>query len=772
MEIKYRYQADRKIPDWLLEETGGDELLAKLLLARDIDTQEDVRAFLGSEEPELTDPREMPALKEAVRLFLKTVRERKSILVYGDYDVDGIAATTMLVDLCNSLGADLSFYIPDRISEGYGLNQEIIEKLRNKVDLIITCDLGISNAEEIELARGYGIDVIVIDHHSLPEREPEASYLVTTRRLPAGHQAYHLTGAGLVYYFAREVLRSLNRLEELDQYLDLLALAIVADPVPLTGENRYLLKKARKSFIESPRQGLQALMAKVGPGTERSSFSELAAELILLIDSAGRLAQAMEVVELFKYDSSSALEELADKLAGFKGELEETEQEMLTEAREIIGDNSKPGPLIIYKRDWYQGAAGKLAEELVEVYQLPVIVMAYNQEQEVIAGSARSVAGLDIYDALKKARDLLIDFGGNAQAAGFRLEEKFLKFFNKKIEVVLNEKLKLLAEAKITEVDLELEFEEINFQEFKSIQRLEPFGRGNPEPVFMTRGCLLKNKRKISESISGSNYFKLIVEKSGIRKQAVFLQDEFEPAEGTRLDLIYQLERSAYDGQENIRLKVLEFNKIEADREAEVLTQESSQKIKLFDCRGRDRNQLKFDSEQRVVYYREGFGKIELKPVIDRYQYQAADKLVFLTLPPSFEIFKEIISATGAGEIYLAYSRAEQRREKKFIQQLAGILKGSLNKDGRARIDLFKLTVLTVQLEETIELGLRYLESRGYIDIFSSDQRFYWIRPGQEADSETEEVYKHNLKELLDEKRAFSRFMTEESVEKINDLIN
>jgi|GEM_PF-972061 len=772
MEIKYRYQSDRKIPDWLLEETGGDELLAKLLLARDIATREAVRAFLGIEKPELTDPREMPALKEAVRLFLKTIRERKSILVYGDYDVDGIAATTMLVDLCNSLGADLNYYIPDRISEGYGLNKEIIERLRNKVDLIITCDLGVSNAEEIDLARGYGIDVIVIDHHSLPEREPAANFLVTTRRLPENHQGYHLTGAGLVYYFAREVLRSLNRLGELSRYLDLLALAIVADPVPLTGENRYLLKEARQSLIESSRKGLQALMARAGPGVDGNSFAELTAELIPLIDSAGRLSQAMEVVELFKYDSSGDLGELAGKLVDFKAELEEIENEIFTEAREMIGDNNQSQPVIIYNRNWHQGAAGKLAERLVDIYQLPVIVMTYNQDQEVIAGSARSVAGLDIYDALKKAKDLLIDFGGNDQAAGFRLEEKFLKFFNKKLEVILNEKLNLLSEEKFIEVDLELEFGEINSQEFKGIEKLEPFGQGNPEPVFMTRGCLLKNKREINESIGESRYFNLIVEKAGIRRKAVIFQDNFEIAESSRLNLIYNLERSTYNGQENIRLKILEYNEFEADLAADKIAQESSQGIELIDWRGRDRNQLKFASEDKVVYYREGFGQIEFEPVIDRYQYQAADKLVFLTLPPSFEIFKELVSATGAAEVYLAYSRAEQRRERKFIQQLAGILKGSLNKDGRARIDLFKLTVLTVQLEETVELGLRYLESRGFIDIFSSDQRFYWIRPGQEADRSSEDSFKDDLLDLLAEKRAFSRFMTEESVNKIHELLN
>lgn len=768
MEIKYRYQADRKIPSWLLEETGGDELLAKLLLARNIDNQADIRAFLGNEEPELTDAREMPDLKEAVKLFLKTVRERKSILVYGDYDVDGIAATTMLIDLCNSLGADLNYYIPDRISEGYGLNKEVIEQMRNKVDLIITCDMGISNAEEIELARDYGIDLIVIDHHSLPENEPAANYLVTTRRLPETHQAYNLTGAGLVYYFVRETLRNLNRLEELETYLDLLALAIVADPVPLIGENRYLLKKARERFIENPRNGLQALFAKVGPGVNRSSFRQLAEKLIPLIGSVGRLAQAMEVVELFKYESSGDLSILADKLVSLNQDLEEMEQEMLAGAREIIGDNSERKPMIIYRKDWHQGVSGKLAEKLVKMYQLPVIVMTYNKEQEVIAGSARSVAGLDVYNALEKAKDLLIDFGGNEEAAGFRLEEKFLKFFNKKIEVILNEKLNLLSEAKVIEVDLKLDFAEINYQEMKSIERLEPFGRGNPEPVFMTNGCLLKNKRKISES----KYFNLVIEKAGIRKQAVIFQDIFEVAEGSKADLIYKLEKAEYNGQENIKLKLLEYKEVEADSETEDISRENSKGIELIDWRGRDRNQLKFDSEDKLVYYREGFGQIELEPVIDRYQYRAADKLVFLTLPPSFEIFKEIISATGAGQVYLVYSRAEQRRDKKFIQQLAGILKGTLNKEGRARVDLYQLTVLTVQLEETVELGLRYLESRGYIDIFSSDKRFYWIRPGQKADSRSEESYKESLMDLLDEKRAFSRFMTEKSVGKIKELIN
>lgn len=775
MEIKYRYQSDRKIPDWLLEETGGDRLLAKLLLARNIDTQRDVRAFLGNKEFELTDPREMPALKEAVRLFLKTVRERKSILIYGDYDVDGIAATTMLVDLCNSLGADLDFYIPDRISEGYGLNKEIIERVRNKVDLIITCDLGISDAEEIELARSYGLDVIVIDHHALPEEEPAANFIVTTRRLPENHQAYNLTGAGLVYYFVRETLRSLNRLEELEDYLDLVALATVADPVPLTGENRYLLKQAQRKLIESRRKGLKALMAEIEPGTaetgagfDRNNFNELAAELIPLIDSAGRVARAMKVVELFKFEVSGNLKELAEKLITYKEELAELEEEMLTEAREIIGDKRVNDPIIIYQKDWHQGVSGKLAERLVEIYQLPVIVMTYNQEQEVIAGSARAISRVDIYNALSKAKDLLIDFGGNSEAAGFRLEEKFLKFFNKKIEVILNEKLNLVADEQVIEVDLELDFSRVNSQSLKSIKQLEPTGRGNPEPTFLTRGCLLVNKRKLSESES----FYLVIEKSGIRKKAVIYQDRLEIPEGSELDLIYNLEQADYNGQNNIRLKVLEYREVESDSKGDDISKSTGKGIDLIDWRGRDRNKLKFDSEDKVVYYREGFGQIELEPVIDRYQHRAADKFVILTLPPSFEIFKEMISVTGATQVYLAYSRAEQRREKKFIQQLAGILKGSLNKDGRARIDLFRLTVLTVQLEETVELGLRYLESKGYIDIFSSDRRYYWIRPGQAADSNSEEKYKENLMDLLDEKRAFSRFMTEESVKHIQDLVN
>ncbi|MGM0419462.1 MAG: single-stranded-DNA-specific exonuclease RecJ [Bacillota bacterium] len=769
MNINYRYSPDRKIPEWMLQEVDGSRFLAKLLLARGLDERKKVQIFLNPDSYQPFKPEKIPGLKAAAKLFLQVIRSRKNICVYGDYDVDGIVATSILVDLGRKVGADVIYHIPDRIKEGYGLNKEVIDRLKNRVDLIITCDCGISNAAEVAYARRLGIDVIVTDHHQLPSDLPEANHIVSPKLMDNEASVYELPGAGIAYFFAQEVLNSLNRKEETAEYLDILALAIVADVVPLLRENRFLLNQGLPALQKTIKPGLIALFNEANISAGEIDPEAIGYQISPLLNAAGRIDDASKGVELLLASEEEATN-LARELFSLNQKRKQIQDQMINEANELLEKELESGqPVFIYDPTWHQGLLGIVAGRIADAYDRPAVVMTSSEEDDFIVGSARSVEGIDINLALRKCKEMLIKYGGHAGAAGFSVKKEFLSFLQKKLGAILSESMKNNSKKSVHTVDFKLNFAEIDFSLYQEMEKLGPFGQGNPQPIFTAVQTKIINARQFS----GDKHLNLILEQANTRVKAVWWNATSEDLSQRNL-VVYNIKKDNYRGNKNLKLNIVDlleadiisdYNIIGAGRNSQDLID-----FQIKDQRGQVKTNLGIEGKD-MVYYREGFGKIGLTPVIDRYQLKAAYTLILLTVPPSLEILRELILSTGASELILAYARAEVRREKKFLHQLAALIKGWQNKEGRARVDLYRLSTLTVQLEETVDIGLRLLESQGYIDIFTHDNRYYWLRPGSGQRSGKEEKYKTSLQELLQERQAFTRFLVESSIDDIKFLL-
>ncbi|MGM0369846.1 MAG: single-stranded-DNA-specific exonuclease RecJ, partial [Bacillota bacterium] len=315
MTIEVDYQQQIELPAWLVEKVNGDRLLAKLLVERGIDSPSEVEQFLHPDSYQATSYNEFPNLEEAVELIQLAVEENKQICVYGDYDADGVTSTAILVAMLRAIDADVAYHIPDRFEEGYGMDSAVVRDLAaNGIDLIITCDCGISNQSEVSLAKELGLDVIVTDHHDLPEELPTAAdYIVSPKLLAEDHRAYYLPGAGMAYFLAQAVLE--GRADKLAaDLIDLAALAIVADVVRLRGENRYLLQRGLKSLAATNWFGVAELCRVAGIELFQISEVDIGFRLGPRLNAAGRIAKADIAVELLLCQEEQRAKMLADKL--------------------------------------------------------------------------------------------------------------------------------------------------------------------------------------------------------------------------------------------------------------------------------------------------------------------------------------------------------------------------------------------------------------------------------------------------------------------------
>ena len=456
MAVKVDYRKDIDFPQWLLDKVDGEELLAKLLIERGIDSPEEVEQFLHPDSYQPAQPSDFPGLKKAADLILEAAHNQQSICVYGDYDADGVTSTSILISMLRQITSDVDYHIPDRFSEGYGLDSQVIEDLAELgVDLIITCDCGISNREEVALAKELGLDVIVTDHHDLPDKLPEAAdVIVSPKLLESDHKAYHLPGAGIVYFLAQEVLTRVGEEQLAADLIDLAALAIVADVVKLRGENRYLLQQGLKSLTATNWPGLAELCRLVGVELFQISEVDIGFRLGPRLNAAGRMTKADLAVELLLSQDQSQAQELAERLDEINQQRKELGTKMKQEALELVAENDRSEAIVLYQPDWHQGIVGIVAGRLAEKFEVPVLLLCNKQNsEEVLTGSARSIAGIHIRDALAECKDLLISFGGHAGAAGCSLHKKDWPEFQEQLLEILNQRLQESGTKKTIRVD-------------------------------------------------------------------------------------------------------------------------------------------------------------------------------------------------------------------------------------------------------------------------------------------------------------------------------
>ena len=484
---------ERQIPE-NLRELGVPDQLVTLLLDRGVDTREKIDKYLHPKMDDLYDPMLMQDMDKAVAVVRDAVAKGEEIVVFGDYDVDGVTATAILLTYLRKQGAKVGYYIPDRHGEGYGLNIAAVEQIASHAKLLITVDCGITCPNEVARAIELGMRVIVTDHHQLGPELPVCSAVLNP--LLGSYPFRRLCGAGVAF----KLVQALGGMEAIESLWELAALATIADIVPLLDENRVIVSFGLKAMASSQRPGLLALMESAGVDPKNVSASDVAFRMAPRINAGGRLALASRGVELLTTRRLDAAREIAAELDQDNTKRREIEMEIFQQADEKTRneiDFLTERAIVVSGEGWNPGVIGLAASRLVEKYKWPTILLA--QDGDVCVGSARSIPGVDIHQAMATCRDLFVRFGGHAQAAGLTIEKKNVAEFKRRLTEAILSQCEKEAFIPTEEYDLELELSDMTEELVSAFSSMQPTGFGNSAPVFCVRGVHTTDVRAIGK---------------------------------------------------------------------------------------------------------------------------------------------------------------------------------------------------------------------------------------------------------------------------------
>lgn len=529
-------------------------LLSRLLVQRGITSPAEARYFLNPDLKCLIDPMAMSGMQAAAERILKALNDQEKIVIYGDYDADGVCSVVLLKECLARLGYEADYYVPNRFNEGYGLNQEAIEELaRQGYKLIITVDCGISSVEEAELVRQLGMELVITDHHTPPAVQPDATAIVNPKNddLPA---LSNLAGVGVAYKLACALLQSRGK-EVGQEWLDLVALATVADIVPLLEENRILVKYGLEALEKTRRPGLKALLHKTSLYGKKLESWHIGFMLAPRLNSAGRLDSARISIELLLSRDESRADQLAAQLCGWNDERKSIEDRIYQQAIADIESNvmhNSEAFILTGGEHWHEGVIGIVASRLANHYNRPAIVISWDGDKG--KGSARGSSALDLYSALTYCQDYLEQFGGHKMAAGLSLKKENLLAFKQALQDYMEKEGLGEPGCKIVPVDMEIDAAEIDPNLLNEILRLSPFGEGNPVPRFLLRAselhdpALVGAQREHFKCKTGSNYLEAI---------AFNRADLMAPVIQTcKQDMLFELSENTFKGRTSLQLKI------------------------------------------------------------------------------------------------------------------------------------------------------------------------------------------------------------------------
>ena len=486
-------QQKRQIPPELAS-LGLPERLLELLLDREIDTPEKIERYLHPKREDLLDPMLMQDMDKAVNVIRDAIEKHEEITVFGDYDVDGVTATAILLTYLRKQGAQVGFYIPDRHGEGYGLNIAAIEQIATHSKLLITVDCGITCAAEVARAKELGMRVIVTDHHQIGPQIPECEAVLNPL---LGHYPFRrLCGAGVAF----KLVQAMGGTEAIESLWELAALATIADIVPLMDENRVIVYYGLAAMAATQRPGLIALMESAGVDLQKVSSSDVAFRMAPRINAGGRLALASRGVQLLTTRRMDTAREIAEELNQDNIRRRELEIEIFQQADEMTRqqiDFMNERAIVVCGEGWNPGVIGLAASRLVEKYKWPTILLS--RDGDICVGSARSIPGVNTHEAMSTCRDLFIRFGGHAQAAGLTIEAKNVPEFKRRLSEAIREQAAPEAFIPTEEYDLELELSEMTEAFVDAFSTMQPTGFGNPAPVFCVRGVHTTDVRTIGK---------------------------------------------------------------------------------------------------------------------------------------------------------------------------------------------------------------------------------------------------------------------------------
>ncbi|MBM6619709.1 single-stranded-DNA-specific exonuclease RecJ [Bacillus suaedaesalsae] len=650
-------EVNEQVTEQLMNGLSVPKLIANLLITRGINTVEDAQTFLNIESQPFHSPFLLDGMEETVARIKLAINNNEKILVFGDYDADGVSSTTVMIGALRMLGATADFYIPNRFSEGYGPNSGAFQWAYDEgYRLIITVDTGISALNEANFAKQLGIDLIITDHHEPGPTLPAAFSIIHPKKLGGEYPFHELAGVGVALKVAQALL------EEVPQdFLAFAAIGTIADLVPLHDENRLIARKGIKALQQTKNPGILALLKACNVNQSEVSEETIGFSIGPRINAVGRLGDADPAVDLFLTKDPDEAASIADEMNAINKERQMIVNEITQEAIDMIEAEfplTDHSVLIIAKEDWNAGVVGIVASRLVEKYYRPTIVLSIDREKNIAKGSARSIEGFDLFENLSTCRDILPHFGGHTMAAGMTLSLEHVDELRKRLNLLANEKLTDEDFIPVTHVDIECRIEDVTIDTIKQLNLLSPYGVGNPKPKVAIHDNAISQMKKIG---SDQSHLKILLEDAGTTLDGIAF------GFGHVTDHISPLAKISVLGE----LSINEWNN---HLKPQIMVNDIwVREWQLFDLRGNKSNSkqvaLLKDNDKIVTFHPESIQSLQLQSYTDKifvYDEQSLEDLestiesiFFADLPSTTQSIRTIIEKVKPKRVYCLFHPKE-----------------------------------------------------------------------------------------------------------------
>jgi single-stranded-DNA-specific exonuclease len=732
--------------------------IEQILLRRGISSPEEADAFL---HPDAIPSTPFPNIESAIERIQSAIHNKEMICVWGDFDVDGQTSTALLVQTFQALGADAIYYIPIRGKESHGVHIDSLKPLiDNGAKLIVTCDTGITAHEAVEYANSRGVDVVITDHHDLGETLPNATAIINPKLLPKDHLLSNLAGVGVAYKLAEALLddgqltmdsetrSTVNGLRSED-LLDLVALGLIADVALLKGETRSLAQKGIEALRKTNRLGLKVIAELSGTNLETLTEETIGFTFAPRLNALGRLGDANPAVELLLTQDPARARVLAAQIEGLNAQRRLLTSNVYQAAEAQLRENpdllNEPA-IVLSNRGWPGGVVGIVANKLVDRYHKPAILLN-ESEDGIMRGSARSIEGLHITEAIATQKDILRGFGGHPMAAGMSFDADKLAEFRRGLGKAIEKQLgEVVREEPTLQIDAWLGLGEIDISLAESLEMLAPFGAGNPSLTLASRNVTLKASSTIGKT---KEHLRLNIEDETGNTQSILWwggAGEVLPESGSTFDIAYSLRASTYRGQKQATLQFEEF-RITEENPVEI----KKAKLEIKDLRLQSST---FDIQPSTLIWAEGAEKAKGKSRFDLHQ---SDEFAIYTTPPSPVDLRKALEIVKPKTIFIFAIPPAQEKPEDYLNRLAGLCKYAINQRG-GKATVHELAAAMASRESAIQIGLDWLAAGGQLSVSIEEDIINLSAMKQEKNPYLQAELFIALKGILNETSAYRKY--------------
>jgi single-stranded-DNA-specific exonuclease len=741
------------IPAELTEVVGDHPLIAETLVRRGITDAESAKGFLDPAAYDPASPFDLPDMDKAVERIERAIQTDEPICVWGDFDVDGQTSSALLVSALRGLGADVTYYLPHRINEGHGVHiPKLGELIDNGASLIITCDTGIAAHEAINYANSRNVDVIVTDHHQLPPELPDAYACVNPQRLPEGHPLRTLPGVGCAFKLIEALYRGVGLADDPAQWLDLVALGIVADVAEQVGDARYLLQLGLRQLRRTSRIGLQVMMNLANINPSELDEQSIGFGIAPRLNAVGRLGDANVAVELLTTDDLERARILAQQLEGLNNQRKHDTEQIYQAA--VLQTEQNPrlldyAVLVLAHANWHSGVVGIVANRLVEQFNRPVILLTIAPDGTA-RGSARSVEGVDITAAITTQAGLLEAYGGHTMAAGMSLQADKIDEFRRGISRAVQTMRETVDATPTLTIDGYLLMSDISLDLVESLSQLAPFGAGNPPLTLASRKLTLHRARPMGRE---SKHQRLtVVDENGVLQDVVWWNADLESLPPGRFDLAYTLRANDWQGKIDVQVEFVDARAV--DEEPQEFAHRAH--VKVIDYRDVENPLDLLKNLDNALIWNEGDAIPDVETV-RRIDLHKSPALAIWTAPPGAEELRATLEIVNPAEVYLFGVLPGADSVNGFLQRFNGVVKYALNqKNGET--SLIELAGAMAHRESTIRAGLDWMTARGHITVEYGDDGDVKLSEGGIEDAAVKTESTARVATLLQETAAYRAY--------------